>query len=71
MSIPKKNEYMINPLRNIRVGFRIWINLVKDGVIQGQYSDDNVLAETEDIDDTDDNISELNENLPAAGLSPR
>ena len=68
MSIPKKNDYMINPLtkRNIRVGSRIWINLVKDGVIQGQYSDDNILAETEDIDDNTitDKINELNESLP-------
>jgi hypothetical protein len=68
MSIPKKNDYMINPLtkRNIRVGSRIWINLVKDGVIQGQYSDDNILAETEDIDDNTitDKINELNDSLP-------
>ena len=68
MSIPKKNDYMINPLtkRNIRVGSRIWINLVKDGVIQGQYSDDNILAETEEIDDDTitDKINELNESLP-------
>lgn len=68
MSIPKKNDYMINPLtkRNIRVGSRIWINLVKDGVIQGQYSDDNILAETEEIDDNTitDKINELNESLP-------
>ena len=71
MSIPKKNDYMINPLtkRNIRVGSRIWINLVKDGVIQGQYSDDNILAETEELSNLDDDtitdkINELNESLP-------
>ena len=68
MSIPKKNDYMINPLtkRNIRVGSRMWINLVKDGVIQGQYSDENILADTEEIDDDTitDKINELNENLP-------
>ena len=77
MSIPKKNDYMINPLtkRNIRVGSRIWINLVKDEVIQGQYSDDNILAETEELSNLDDDtitdkINELTLVFQSLGIIP-
>lgn len=46
-STPRKGDLIINPdtQRPVRVGSRTWINLVKKGVLQGHYSDNNVIEE--------------------------
>ena len=45
--ISSKGDIVISPKtgRPIKVGSRIWLNLVKDGIISGEYSDDNVMGE--------------------------
>ena len=42
-----KGEIVYNPKTNrpIKVGSRAWLNLVKQGVIAGEYADENVLGE--------------------------
>ena len=42
-----KDEIVYNPKTNrpIKVGSRSWLNLVKQGVIAGEYADENVLGE--------------------------
>ena len=44
--ISNKGDIVISPKtgRSIKVGSRIWLKLVKDGIISGEYSDDNVMA---------------------------
>ena len=45
--ISNKGDIVMNPRtqRPIKVGSRIWLKLVKDGIISGEYSDDNVMGE--------------------------
>jgi hypothetical protein len=46
-SIPKKGELVINPKtsRPVKVGSRTWVNLVKEGIFENRYCDDNVVSE--------------------------
>ena len=45
--ISNKGDIVISPKtgRPIKVGSRIWLQLVKDNIISGEYSDDNVMGE--------------------------
>ena len=45
--ISNKGDIVMNPRtqRPIKVGSRIWLKLVKDGIISGEYSDENVMGE--------------------------
>ena len=61
-----KGEIVYNPKTNrpIKVGSRAWLNLVKQGVIAGDYSDENVLGEYNEEESKQDirkRIKELNE----------
>jgi len=71
MSLKKQNkgDLVINPTtqRPVRVGSRTWINLVKKGVLEGDFTDNNVLEEKyEELpeDQLEQKIKEINEKLP-------
>lgn len=68
MTTYKKNDIIINPKTNrpIRVGNRTWLNLVKEGLIEGKYADPNELYETKDLpnEQIETKIKEINKNLP-------
>ena len=62
----KKNDIIINPKtsRPVKVGSRVWLKLVKEGLVEGQYADPNELYEIKEDDDEDEVISNLNKQLP-------
>ena len=64
MEIPKKGDIVINPqtLRPIRVAGRVWLSLVKQGIINGHYQDSNKLAPIGP--NPQRQIAELNKTLP-------
>lgn len=64
MSTPNKGDIIINPKtqRPIRVGGRIWLKLVKEGVVSGHYTDPKKLAPIGD--NPEEQIEELNRILP-------
>ena len=64
--VPNKNDIMINPKTNrpIKIGGRAWTNLVRDGLVSGNYQDSNELYEIKEDDNVDEKIKELNQNLP-------
>ena len=64
--IQAKGDIVYNPKTNrpIKVGSRAWLNLVKQGVIAGEYADDNVLDEYNEEESKQEikkRIKELNE----------
>jgi hypothetical protein len=74
-SIPRKGQIIINPQtqRPVKVGSRTWLKLVKDGLVEGRYSDPQELYEVKDMllegDDVshervETKIEELNQTLP-------
>jgi hypothetical protein len=65
----KKGDIIINPntQRPVKVGSRTWLKMVKDGLIEGRYSDPNELYtidEKQDEDEVESKIKELNKTLP-------
>ena len=50
MSLPRKGDIIINPntSRPIKVGGRSWLKLVKEGVLEGRYSDPNEITNIDD-----------------------
>ena len=65
-NVPMKGQIIINPntQRPVEVGSRTWLDLVKKGLVDGTYSDPNELYEVAEGDNVDENIQELNTNLP-------
>ena len=65
-NVPAKGDLVINPKtsRPIKVGSRVWLTLVKEGLIQGHYKDSHQLAEVNDNENVDEKIQELNKDLP-------
>ena len=65
-NVPAKGDLVINPKtsRPIKVGSRVWLTLVKEGLIQGVYKDSHQLGEVNDNENVDEKIQELNKNLP-------
>ena len=66
----KKGDLIINPdtQRPVRVGSRTWINLVKKGVFQNNFSDNNVLEEKyEEMpeEEFEEKIKQINEKIPS------
>ena len=45
-NIPKKGDIIINPRtqRPVKVASRTWLKLVKEGIVEGRYTDPNELA---------------------------
>ena len=74
-NVPKKGELIINPKtsRPVKVGSRVWLKLVKDGVVAGHYADPNVIYEVQEGDNEEELIQQFNENLPSnvQGVSGR
>ena len=66
MSIPRKGDIIINPntSRPIKVGGRSWLKLVKEGIIEGRYSDPKELGQIEENIDIAEQIRQANEGLP-------
>jgi len=72
----KKGDLIINPdtQRPVRVGSRTWINLVKKGVFQNNFSDNNVLEEKyEEMpeEEFEEKIKQINEKLPSGTQAVR
>ena len=68
-SIPKKGDIIINPKTSspIRIGSRTWINLVKKGVLNSNFYDNNIIEEQyEEIpeEQLELKIKQINEKLP-------
>ena len=67
MSLQQPNgTFVVNPLtkRLIKVGSRVWINLVKQGMIDGnEYEDPKELYNVVEGDNVDEKINELNKEL--------
>ena len=58
-------DYVVNPKTNrpVKKGGRIWRKLIKEGLIEDDFVDDNVLCSVEETDDTDDIIEECQQDL--------
>ena len=65
-SLPKKGDIIINPKtqRPVKVGSRTWLNLVREGLVEGKYSDPKEIYTLEDGDDEDELINKFNKSLP-------
>lgn len=57
---------MISPKTNrpIRVGGRAWLDLIRDGVLEGKIKDPKELYEIQEGDDVQEKIDEVNKDLP-------
>ena len=71
--IPENNSIIISPKTNrpIRVGGRAWINLVREGLVSGNYHDPNELYNIQDGDNVKERTQELNKDLPINQQSVR
>jgi hypothetical protein len=67
MSSLQKGDIIINPntQRPVKVGSRTWLKLVKQGVVDGSYSDPKILKESYELDDVEDTKKQLNAKLPS------
>lgn len=68
-SIPKKGDIIINPKtsRPVKVGSRTWLNLVKEGLVDGHYKDSKqlgVIDEKYTTEEVEEKIREVNKRLP-------
>lgn len=72
-NIPKKGDIIINPKtsRPVKVGSRTWINLVKEGLVAGHYTDPKELCEVGEEDDEAELIQQFNQNLPSTQQAVR
>jgi len=71
--ITMSSKSIINPKTNraIAVGSKVWKNLVKEGIIQGDLKNEKELYELKDSDDVESKIEELNETLPSTQQAVR
>ena len=60
-SLPKKGTIIINPKtqRPVKVGSRTWLKLVRDGLVEGQYSDPKEIYTVQEGDDEDELINQF------------
>ena len=70
-NVPKKGDIIINPntQRPVKVGSRTWLNLVKQGLVSGHYTDPRQLEEVpeqyrEDNKYVEQKIETINKTLP-------
>ena len=75
-NVPKKGQIIINPKtsRPVRIGSRTWLRLVKEGIVSGEFTDPNELAELPEKYEElpppeqerviEEQIKEVNKNLP-------
>ena len=65
--IPMKGDIIINPKtqRPVKVGSRTWMTLVKEGIVEGRYRDNNELAPLPENDrEAERKIQEIDQTLP-------
>lgn len=65
-SLPKKGDIIINPKtqRPVKVGSRTWLKLVREGLVEGRYSDPKEIYTLQDGDNEDELINKFNQSLP-------
>ena len=65
-SLPKKGDIIINPQtqRPVKVGSRTWLKLVRQGLVEGKYSDPNEIYTIKEGDDEQELINQFNQSLP-------
>ena len=65
-SLPKKGDIIINPQtqRPVKVGSRTWLKLVREGLVEGKYSDPKEIYTVQEGDDEDELINKFNQSLP-------
>lgn len=63
-----KNDVVINPKTNrpIRVGGKVWLKLVKEGLVNDNYKDENILddLENDEYELINEKIEQINKTLP-------
>ena len=61
-----KGDLVVNPKtqRAVKVGSRTWLNLVKEGLVEGDYTDPKEMYHLQQGDDVSTKIQELNQELP-------
>ena len=66
MASQAETKCVINPItkRPIKIGSKIWLKLVKQGILEGEFKDPNVLAEIKEDTDVQEQIQEINKTLP-------
>jgi len=64
--VPMKGTIIINPKtqRPVKVGSRTWLKLVREGLVEGQYSDPKEIYTVQEGDDEDELINKFNQSLP-------
>lgn len=67
MATLAKGDIIINPntQRPVKVGSRTWLKLVKQGVVEGSYTDPKILKESYELEDVETTKKQLNSTLPA------
>ena len=65
-NVPVKGQIIINPQtqRPVKVGGITWLKLVKDGLVEGTYSDPNEICDIVEGDNVEEKIEEINRDLP-------
>lgn len=68
MASQAETKCVINPLtkRPIKIGSKIWLKLVKQGILEGEFKDPNVLGEIKEDTDVQKQIQEINKTLPTS-----
>ena len=71
--VPKKGSIIINPTtsRPVKVGSRTWLKLVKEGLVEGLYTDPNELYNVQEGDNVEEKIEMINKELPLNQQSVR
>ena len=64
--VPMKGTIIINPQtqRPVKVGSRTWLKLVREGLVEGKYSDPKEIYTVQEGDDEDELINKFNQSLP-------
>jgi hypothetical protein len=64
--VPMKGTIIINPTtqRPVKVGSRTWLKLVREGLVEGKYSDPKEIYTVQEGDDEDELINKFNQSLP-------
>jgi hypothetical protein len=72
-NVPAKGSIIINPKtsRPVKVGSRTWLKLVKEGLVDGLYTDPNELYNVQEGDNVEEKIEMINKELPLNQQSVR
>ena len=72
-NVPIKGQIIINPStqRLVKVGSRTWLKLVKEGLVEGRYSDPWELYDDQEGDNVEEKILEMIRELPPNQQSVR